>query len=582
MIDRFTFLNDTWSWPVLLGAAVLFVVFIWKESSQFSSIRFYIKVVVAFLAILSLAMIALRPALLNTENSGNLIILTENYTQTSLDSLKKEQENIKVLNYTLDTPIIKELVGTDSVFILGHGIKSYDLWQLEGKSVKYLEGAPLSGIIKFNYDLEQAVGDKTLFKGLYSNPTQGNRLVLEGAGRQVLDSVILLKKTEQQFSLNTDLKSAGNFIFRITEKDSLGNLISSNPIPLKVAEKEALNILMINGFPTFETKYLKNFLAEMDHKVIVRSQVTKGKYKYEYFNAERSTIGNISEKLLESYDLLIIDFNSFKTLSTSQKNAIEKSVRDYGLGVFIQPDVSLFGSSSGLASFDYTQDNSKETMLNGNLQVTKYPFTFKQSLTLEPILKPGNQILSAYKRIGQGKVGSSVLENTFELLLDGNTSAYQQLWTKIINALSKSAVASTEWSSQSKMGFPNEPFQFRVRTIEKAPIVLNSEKTEMALRQEFDIPKLWTGTTYPKQSGWHKLSLQQDSTGVYNYYVYNIEDWETLNSYERIQQNLRVSNSAGATNTKNTNSIPITLLYFYLVFLISIGILWLEPKLRSY
>ncbi len=98
MIDRFTFLNDTWSWPVLLGAAVLFVVFIWKESSQFSSIRFYIKVVVAFLAILSLAMIALRPALLNTENSGNLIILTENYTQTSLDSLKKEHENIKVLN----------------------------------------------------------------------------------------------------------------------------------------------------------------------------------------------------------------------------------------------------------------------------------------------------------------------------------------------------------------------------------------------------------------------------------------------------------------------------------------------------
>ncbi len=582
MIDKLTFLNNTWSWPILMGSAVLLIVFIWKEWAQFASARFYIKVLVASMAILSLAMIALRPAFLNTENSGDLIILTDGYKQISLDSLKEEHKEIRIIKYTPDTPIINELIGVNSVFILGDGVESYDLWQLEGKAHTYIAGAQLKGITRFNYQLEHVVGDEAVFKGLYSFPTQGNRLVLEGAGGQIVDSIILNENTEQQFKLKTDLKSAGNFIFKLVEKDSLDTLITSNPIPLNVIKKEDLKILMINEFPTFETKYLKNFLAEMDHEVMVRSQVTKGRFKYEAFNTEKTAIGNISEKLLESYDLLIIDFNSFSKLSTSEKNAVEGSVRENGLGVFIQPDESLFRVNSGLAAFKFKQDYIKEATLNENLQLTKYPLTFKQGLTLQPIQTSAKQILSASKRIGQGKVGTSVLQNTFELLLDGHTSAYQQLWTNIINAISKREVSLAEWSSDSKMGVPNEPFQFHVRTLEENPIVINEEGALMPLRGTIEIPNLWTGISYPKNTGWQQLSLQQDSTAVFKYYVSNPEDWKALNAYNKIQENLRVSNSVAATTKNTTNPIPIKLFYFYLAFLVSIGYLWLEPKMRSY
>lgn len=582
MIDKLLFLNGTWNWPVLLGSAVLLLVFIWKERDQFGSPRFYFKVLVAFLAILSLAMIALRPALLNIESTGNLLLLTEGYEQISLDSLKKEHKKIKILKYEADISILNELKGIDSIFILGHGVRGYDLWQLEGKSTKYIPSGQLTGITKFKYQPDHVLGDKAVFQGLYSRPTSGNTLLLEGPGGQVMDSLILREEKEQRFNLTAELKSAGNFVFSLVEKDSLGVLISTNPIPLRVTKKEALKILIINGFPTFETKYLKNFLAEMDHEVIVRSQVTRGRFKYEYFNTEKTALGKISEKLLESYDLLIIDFNSFKTLSTSEKNAVERSIREYGLGVFIQPETGLFRSNSGLASFDVIPENGVEVSLQENVRLTKYPFSFKPGLKIQPIETFNKQILSASKRKGQGKIGSSVLENTYELLLGGHTFEYQHLWTKLINAISKRAVPLAEWSSVSGIGVPDEPFQFQVRTFQEEPTVLNAEESIIPLRRDIDIPDLWTGITYPKSTGWQQLSLQQDSAAVYNFYVANSEAWKTVRAYERIQENLRNSNSSNLITKRTTNQAPINLLYFYLIFMLCMSYLWLEPKMRSH
>ncbi|TVZ27628.1 hypothetical protein JM83_2678 [Gillisia sp. Hel_I_86] len=581
MIDKFTFLNNSWSWPILLGAVVLLVVFVWKESPQKFTFRFYIKIFVALLAVFSLAMIALQPAVINTGHSGGLIILTEGFRKTSLDSLKKENKNIKVLKDAPDIPIIKELVGIDSVYILGHGIKPYDLWQLEGKATKYVEGIPLTGITKFNYHQAHSVGDKLVIKGLYKSPDQNIQLVLEGPGGQNLDSLHLKNNPEQAFTLETELKAAGKFIYTLVEKDSVGTIKSSNPIPIKVNEKEALKVLMINGFPTFETKYLKNFLAEMDHEVIVRSQVTKGRFKYEHFNTGTSSIGNISEKLLESYDLLIMDFNSFRALSPSEKKSLERSIRENGLGVFIQPDAALFRSNSGLVSFDVTQENSETATVQENVNLTKYPFSFQKSLSLQPIENSGGKILSAYKRIGQGKLGSSVLENTYELLLDGHSLVYQRLWTKHINTLSKRTIPLAEWSSDSKTGIPDEPFQFSIRTLEPEPRVLNNEGAVIPLAQDIDIPSLWTGTTYPKITGWQQLKMQQDTAQVFDYYVAPVQEWKILRANEAIQANKRYAGKSDSPESKILDPNPINPIYFYLLFLFSMGYLWLVPKMGS-
>ncbi|MFT5216322.1 MAG: hypothetical protein ACI83H_001444 [Glaciecola sp.] len=123
----------------------------------------------------------------------------------------------------------------------------------------------------------------------------------------------------QTFKLSTQLNIIGNYEYNIVEKDSLGSIISSNPIGVRVNSENTLSILIINGFPAFETKYLKNYLAEKGHEVVVRSQVTRGKFKYEYFNKTTKPPVDFSEKSIQNYDLVIIDSQSFRSLGKISK-----------------------------------------------------------------------------------------------------------------------------------------------------------------------------------------------------------------------------------------------------------------------
>jgi hypothetical protein len=147
-----------------------------------------------------------------------------------------------------------------------------------------------------------------MVKGLYQKSSTREPIVLEDPAGAGLDSIILNSEKEQAFHLGTNLKVAGNYVFSLAIKDSLGNLISRDPLPIVVNEKEKLKILVLNSFPTFETRTLKNFLAEAGHGLVVRSQITRGRFKYEYLNTEPVSIGSLSEttlKILTCYSWML-------------------------------------------------------------------------------------------------------------------------------------------------------------------------------------------------------------------------------------------------------------------------------------
>src|SRR5690606_2672042 len=175
-------------------------------------------------------------------------------------------------------------------------------------------------------------------------PRSGHRLVLQGPGGVGLDSIDLVNDGEPPFQLAAELKAPGDSVYYLTEKNGEGEIFSRDPFPVQVEMKANLRILVLNNFPTFETKYLKNFLAEAGHEVVVRSQITTGRFKYEYFNANRTVIGNLSREALEAYDLLIIDAASLRSLGSSYSGALLNVVGTDGLGVFIQPDEAFFSA----------------------------------------------------------------------------------------------------------------------------------------------------------------------------------------------------------------------------------------------
>ncbi|MFN4763015.1 hypothetical protein ACKGJN_07840 [Gillisia sp. Q332] len=578
MTDNFTFLNEHLILPIFFGAAILVLVFIWKEWSQSGKYHLAIKVLLAFLAIFSLILIALKPAIPGNINSNKVVLLTDGFEDFQLDSLKKAHKGIKQLEYDLGQLISEEISSAENVFILGHGLKKYDLWQLDEVPVKFLAGNPPEGIVKLNYEQENFVGDNLVLKGLYSNPKSGNRLILQNPAGTGLDSLVFNAEEKQPFLLSAELKVEGRYLFSLLEKDSLGEMLTSDPVPVKVAEKEHLQILIINSFPTFETRYLKNFLSEAGHRVTVRSQITTGRYKYEYFNTDRSPLGNLTENNLESFDLLIIDAASLRSLPGNQISAIENSVRENGLGVFIQADDGFF-KSPGISDLDFERITTSDVSLEPwpGIKLSVHPYTLKDDFGMQAIHATNNMIWSGYKRNGSGRMGTSVFTNTYQLLLDGHSRAYKQLWSQVVEHISRKENTAAEWESNQLIAYKDEPFNFRLRTVLDSVALKNQDGNTIPLMQDVDFPTLLKGTTWPKQSGWK--SLQADTSGIFEYYVSEESHWRVLTAFNTLEDNRRYFNRPEIAGQGSRPSEPINPLWFFGLFLICMGGLWLEPKL---
>ncbi|MFO7721177.1 MAG: hypothetical protein R6W85_12135, partial [Gillisia sp.] len=457
-------------------------------------------------------------------------------------------------------------------------LKEYDLWQLDEVPVRFLGGNPPEGIVKLNYEQENFVGDHLVLKGLYSNPKSGNRLVLQDPGGTGLDSLVFNAEEKQPFLLSAELKVEGKYLFSLVEKDSLGEMLTSDPVPVRITEKEPLQILILNSFPTFETRYLKNFLAEAGHHVSVRSQITTGRYKYEYFNTNRSPLGNLTENSLESFDLLIIDAASLRSLPGNQRRAIENSVKNNGLGMFIQADDAFF-KSPGIANLDFERITTSEVSMEQwpGIKLSVFPYAIKDDFGMQSIHTAKNLIWSGYKRNGSGRTGTTVFTNTYQPLLDGHSREYKQLWSQVVEHISRKEYTSAEWEPSQMIAYKDEPFNFKLRTLLDSVKVKNQDGNTIPLVQDIDFPMLWKGTNWPKQSGWN--TLKADTSGIFEYYVTEEIHWRALTAFNTREDNRRYFNRTESAGKGSRSLEPINPLWFFLLFLICMGGLWLEPKL---
>ena len=581
MIDSLSFVNTHWFWYVVIAALLLWLVFAWKEWQQTNTSKLYLKLALAFVALASLTLIILKPLIVSKLDTYEMVVLTKGHDSNTLDSLKKANKKIQVQNYQVNEPFINPNKKPSSILILGEGLAPFDFYQIDSLNASYLGNHESTGIIKLHYEQEQVVGNPITIEGLYAKPEKGKKLVLENPAKTALDSVVFADDSTQIFKLSTQLNVIGNYEYSIVEKDSLGTILDANPIGISVVNENALRVLVINGFPTFETKYLKNYLAEKGHEIVVRSQVTQGKFKYEYFNLNTKPSVDFSEKSLQQYDLLIIDAQSFRNLGRNQKSNLEGVVRNDGLGVFVQPTAAMNGTVNYLADFSFQSDNNENANLEEwpKINVSKYPSHFRANFALQPIHKLNNHIFTAFKPLGNGSVGTSVFINTFELVLSGNTNVYQILWSETINALSKKQMPSVHWEANDHMAFKGEPFYFKIRTHINDPKVLDNTNGLIPLLNDIDNNSLWHGKTYPKKTGWQALQLEQDSIQVFHYFVADTSQWTSLKSYKTSTSNKRQFNSNKEMGESYTTQQPMPLIWLYVLFVLSMGYLWLEPKL---
>lgn len=463
------------------------------------------------------------------------------------------------------------------VFILGDGIPYYEQEKIIS-SYSFLPSKLPIGVTQLTAPKSVRINQTAIISGTVNIQGKTTLVLEEPGGRK--DSVVLTGAGVNPFSLSFQTQQVGLFRYSITLRDS-STIKNEGYLLIEVVPEKKLNILIVQKYPSAEVRYLKNFLAEKGHALIVRSQISKNDFYYEFSNRESTRIDKLTSESLTEFDLFLMDSESLYGLNASELKSTEQATRE-GLGVIvIMNDVNLKKKLPLLnASLKtYAHDTAHLKIKTQSIVLPALTVSVQASLSITPVITSTTRILSGYKHEIAGKVGFQLLHETYRLLLEGKTNEYAALWSPLLASTARLSPESFKIKINNPFPYyQDEPLAVQVISSGDEP-ELKANTTLLPLQEDVFIDDYWHATTWTGKPGWHSLTTQ-DSTALH-YYVSPESEWSTLRIANQQQQHL--SNKPSIISKKESNLItehkPVSPLWFFVIFLLASGFLWLAPKL---
>lgn len=568
------------SWLGIFLIVALTILFLWIEQRKpaaFKSVRL-VAIVVLMLAI---AGILFQPSM-RSETSGGVILLTENFSNEKVDSLHQKHPHQKLINVpgiatyrksvTLESLHDLSSYAGEIAFVVGDGLPPEALELLDSTGFQFIPSEQPRGIINLVLPQQVYANRINRLDGVINNTSDSLKLILEGPGGNE-DSVTIREKGLKTFQLRFAPKQSGRFLYQLSDG------VKTESIPILVAEETPLKVLFIQHYPTFETRQLKDLLSK-EHEMVFRYQLSQNKYRHEFINRTPQSIKQLNEKVLSDFDLLVIDSDGLKDLSSREVTSISQAVKR-GLGVIIlfneMPSAKVTRDLLPLR-FVKTQTDTTHLRVRGrdNVVLPAWPQQAQSTVPIVDLVKNKNRILSGYIPEGFGKIGFQLLQQTYQLALQGDSLTYSSLWSPLIGEIARKKSEALQVNFETS--FPitaNTPVSFQVFTGEISPVIsYNNENIPLA--ENFWIDNVWHGKIWPDKPGWH--SLTSNGVTIAEFYVSEPEAWQGLTVVRNLNETSKKDNDTRLQHTTPVQrEIPKWI--FFTLFILSAAFLWLSPKL---
>ncbi len=585
---------------VIFGCALLLVICLIFEIKQVDRSRLVWRILATVIAVgcFALLIIPIRYTIDSPQRADQLTLITDG---TDIDSVinitgKKyilssaNTGSLKKAKATVITDLGYFVISHPEITrldVYGYGLTKEELKTLYRHEIKF-HPSPNSGVISVNWSTKLKSTEQFQIQGIYQNFNKATKLLLRGLGSSI-DSVNIRANSSQKFSFKDRPKPTGKAVYELIALQG-ADTISRDPIPFEVMLQEPMKVLILASSPSFETKFLKQWLYDHQYPVVFRSQISKDKFSMDFLNIERFNLNRVTATSLKKFDVLIIDEEELMALSPEERSIIENAVR-YGLGLLINVSSpkSLSKLGSSFSRYELTNSNEKTLSLriNGDaIKLDKLPITqtlfFKAGVNDQSLVTDNNGkiVVSSYLN-GSGKVAISSLSATYSWLLSGRKTDYSNFWSML---LTTTARKKTEVQSAIiKPQFPvvNERIQVIVdlTALNKAPLVKINEST-LSTRQSMELPFEWDAFFWPQKEGWSNLLVNQSNQ---SWYVYQKQDWLASKQQSKLQSTLAFSRNRqnerqSSTKIKETTEVEVSRWWFFIGFLTSIGFLWYESR----
>ena len=574
--------NPILSTPILaVTLALLFFAFLFfelKRPKRFVAFR----IAALSVMMLSLSAILFRPSMKSIQ-SQSVVVLAANYDPEKVDSIQKRNQfqvvtlpNVEAYAQSKALRSINDLEKLSGriSYIAGDGLPA-SARTILSDNFEFIPSSYPEGIVNLNLPHKIYPHRSNTIEGSF-NSSLPVKIILENGGKKE-DSVQLKGRGIENFKLRFTPKDAGNFLTRISVQKE-GGSATTHTLPVSVQPKLAYRILCVQNFPTFETQYLKKFLGK-ENEVQIRYQLSKNTFRHEAINTAAKKVNRLNSDALQNFDLFIIDSDALESLASSEisdlRNAISK-----GLGMIIlfnQPPENLRITKSFLpAKFKKYSSDTAKVKLQKDVTLQAWPLMAEVNESTRPILKNKNRVLSGFTNRGFGKVAFQLLQETYHLVLDGDSTSYAEIWSDMVESVSRTEHTDFTISIKNRFPvYPDEPIELEIISSGKTPS-LQYDGVPVSIEEDLYIDNIWRTVIWANEPGWHSVS--SDSTREY-FYVSKKEEWQELSAANSIRSTL-VKSSPDKKGTAQVE-IPerINPVWFYAAFLLSAGLLWVLPKL---
>ena len=558
---------------------------------------------------MSLVLLVIPPTTNQTISPGTAILLTEGYNADTLrELLQKSAAAPPLFSYHIKAEkaapvpdlytLRQQHPGLKKVHLLGYGLLQEELQALKGIQVQpHLSAAP-AGIAAVHWPENISLGEAVEVTGTYINPAKADTWLYLHATGQVQDSVEVAAGDTTAFKLSYIPKQEGRFIYTLMRKSGRG-ADTLGRVPVQVRPVKELSVLLLASSPLFEFRFLKNHLAELQHRVALRTTISKNISQSEWLNMPRTNLDRLTPKLLQQFDLVITEPQALQNLSAGERASLQRAVTEEGLGVLTITNTATNNRSTAFfTSFQtkrLSQQNTRSTRASWDNNVTATataaPFTLVNSTAVSGLVtEQKDQFLAGAKQEGWGKVALSLVPQTFPWQLEGKEEIYASYWANLLSAVAKQEVQEKFWQLTSpQVPQPDQPLTLTY-TVHAAPgsalpsatvtsLADSAIYINMPLAQSPVLPTQYSGTFWPRHNGWYQV--QTPGAPPYQFYVQDDDAWD----FTRIQAR-RQATQAYISRTKSSvvdstiayKEEPVPLIWFFALFVLSSAFLWLEEK----
>lgn len=516
-----------------------------------------LRILAQTILVASVLLLTLRIATTTTKEES-LLLLTDGYEQKTVDSLSSLKPAV--------VTSLNELSKLNGVsHITGNGLPSWALDLLPSKNYSFIPSPAPKGITAIEFDDHIYAHRWNEVRGTYSGDE--TIIKLRGPGGNE-DSV---KISKGRFSLTFFAKAPGRFNYEIVTS------AGKETLPLVIEPERRFNIVFISDYPTFEIRYLKNFLASKGHRLAIRNQVSRGLYKFEFANRPSSNFQSLTPALLNETDLLVLDERSWHTLPANEQKNLLNAINT-GLGVVLIPDASPGKHKSYLIAFSPTQQKDTARVSLGRAGSLRLPALSLEAKASNALLtSPDGRVVNGYIHSGAGKIGYQLLGETYQHGLQGKAEAYSALWVPLLEKCARTE--KSDFKLMITSAFPryeNEPIGFDIVSSGKEPRI-TIDNILIPLTEDVYIDDLWHGTTWLDGNGWHDFLIDSVTTPVH---ISKEGEWKSIRANETrkatAMQAGNKSNNSQSIVIKDDSTVKIVL---FCAFVIAAGFLWLAPKL---